>query len=62
MRNYMIDITSQRYSGFNLIVDVRDADTKEFLFTTKKSIAEEVVEMSRILRDSLTSPARSSVG
>lgn len=46
MRKYVIDVTSQRYSGFNLLVDVRDADTKEFLFTTRKNIAEEIIALA----------------
>ena len=54
MRKYKIDITSQRYSGYTLIVDVRDADTNEFLFTTRKELAEEIV--------ATMNSARSSVG
>lgn len=40
-----IDVASQRYSGFNIIVDVRDADTNEYLFPVKKDVAEQLLRI-----------------
>lgn len=52
-RKYEIVVTSQRYNGFNLMVDVRDADTKEFLFPARKDVAEEIVRVMNSAHSSI---------
>lgn len=52
-RRYEIVVTSQRYNGFSLMVDVRDADTKEFLFSARKDVAGEIVKVMNSAHSSI---------